>query len=511
MWRIITLLCLLIIISVVSLSPCLNNDFVNWDDDKYITGNNDIRNLNWNTFRKIFSQFYSGAYVPLTILSFAFDYQIGGLNPSVYHRTNLILHLLNGVLVFWVIYFLCKRISISFLTALLFAIHPLHVEPVAWVTGRKDLLYGFFLIGSLVSYLYYKRKSKLLLYLLSMILCIMALLSKPTAVSFPLVILAFDYFLFNGSTKKSIIYIIPFLFFSIIFFVVAVIAQKSASAVGASGFTFFQHLNLFMSNFLFYLFKMLIPTKLACMYPIQNYWFAPFILLLLIIVFIISYRYTKVLVFSLVLYLILMLPVLQLIPAGQILADRYAYLSITGFLFIIANFIFYLYQQLNKIMKNLFQVIIIFVFIILGYLSYNQCRIWKNSYTLWTNVIDNFPSVVVAYNQRGIFLGENKDYQNAINDFTKALSINPKYVSAYTNRGNIYSNLGQYTLALEDYNQALSLNSTDINVLHNRAVLYFNMKEYELSLKDLIRIRNLGGDVPDNVINYIRSFINGDK
>lgn len=503
--KIISFLILLIGILLITFYPCLNNDFVNWDDDKYIFENNDIQNLTVQNMGKIFSSFYGGAYVPLTVFSFAVDYKIGGLNPLSYHRTNLILHIINAILIFFIVHLFCKRIFVSFLTALFFAIHPLHVEPVAWVSGRKDLVYALFFTGSLFVYFYSKISAIKYYYFISFLLFIAALLSKPVAITLPLVILAFECFLYQRSIKKSIICIVPHLIISIIFFYIAVIAQKTAGAFPQERLNFLQQINLSLSNLLFYFYKMFVPLKLSCIYPIQNYWFAPFVILLIIIIVLISLRYNRIIALTMVLFVIMMLPVLQLFPVGQILSDRYTYLSLTGFFYLAGAFVDSLYFKGRKFFRIFVSTLLIIVIAFLSFLSNKQCRVWKDGMALWTNAINHYTDIPLPYNSRGIIHSKSRNYKAAIDDFSRALQLNPAYVKAYVNRGNIYSELGDGERALSDYNNALEIDSTYLDAYHNRAVFYFNAKKYRFALKDLLRIKELGGDVPDQLIYYMQS------
>ena len=143
-------LCLILLIVFGAFSSCLKNGFVNWDDDSYVVNNTSISSVSAANLQSIFSSFFVGHYQPLTILSYALDHHFYKLNPLGYHLTNLILHLLNSLLVLYLIYLLSGNIGVSFITAILFGIHPLHVESVAWVSERKDVLYSFFFLSSCI-------------------------------------------------------------------------------------------------------------------------------------------------------------------------------------------------------------------------------------------------------------------------------------------------------------------------------------------------------------------------
>lgn len=147
-----------IILTLFNLSPCINNGFTNWDDDVYVINNIHIRSLSPGNISTIFSSFYYDGYIPLTIISFAINYFFSQNTASAYHLTNLIIHLLNCLLVFWFIFLLTKKIPVAIITSLFFGIHPLHVESVAWITERKDMLYALFYLASTISYIYYLQK-----------------------------------------------------------------------------------------------------------------------------------------------------------------------------------------------------------------------------------------------------------------------------------------------------------------------------------------------------------------
>ena len=216
--RITLCLCLILLIVFGAFLPSLKNGFVNWDDDCYVLNSSSISSsISASNLKSIFTSFSVGHYQPLTILSYAFDYQLFKLNPYYYHLTNLILHLLNSLLVFYLIYLLSGNIGVSFITAILFGIHPLHVESVAWISERKDVLYSFFFLLSCIIYLYYltkERNSKY--YLLSLFLFLCSLLSKSMAVTLPLLLLLMDYYLKRKPNKELLLDKIPYFFLTAI-------------------------------------------------------------------------------------------------------------------------------------------------------------------------------------------------------------------------------------------------------------------------------------------------------
>ena len=193
-------ICLILVITYIAFYPSLENDFVNWDDGAMVKENKKIQTLSLQNFASFHK---TSLYHPLVDLSYAIEYHFFKLTPLAYHTTNLILHMLNCLLVFWVIYLLSDKIFVSLSVALFFGIHPLHVESVAWITERKDVLYALFFLGGLISYIYYLKKGDKKDYYISLSLFILSLLSKSMAITFPLVLVLCDYILNKKFEKED--------------------------------------------------------------------------------------------------------------------------------------------------------------------------------------------------------------------------------------------------------------------------------------------------------------------
>ena len=194
-------------------------EFINWDDNAYIYQNKDIKELTISSISKLFSSFYLGMYQPLTMLSFSLEYSFFGLNPSIFHADNLILHLFNVCLVFIFIRNLTGNSLSSFIVSLFFGIHPLHVESVAWISERKDVLYTFFYLLGLISYIQYLKVKETKFWILSIILFILSLLSKSAAVTFPLVLLLLHFYHQRAefNLKNTLLKVWPFFILSVLF------------------------------------------------------------------------------------------------------------------------------------------------------------------------------------------------------------------------------------------------------------------------------------------------------
>ena len=281
--------------------PVLKNNFVNWDDAEVIQENIHIRYLNLDSLHWMFTTFLSGNWIPLTWLSFAVDYRLGGLNPLIYHLDNLVLHGLNTLVVFFLSLKLLGRMPrqetfgagqgilnwkwmAAFLTAILFGLHPIHTKSVAWATERKDLLSGFFFFTSLWVYLDYAANKKNSSYLICLGLFLLALLSKPMAVTLPLVLLLLDFYpleRLSGQWTKRVLEKIPFWAASLLSGWITIIAQSQSKAFSAMDKLpmLFRISNAFHSVD-FYLAKMFIPLDLAAFYPLppdQNIFSIPYL------------------------------------------------------------------------------------------------------------------------------------------------------------------------------------------------------------------------------------------
>jgi len=504
--------CCILVITIIVFLPAINNDFVNLDDNLLVTENKIITSLSLTNIKNLFTSFQVSLYHPLVFLSYAIEYKFFGLNPQVYHITNIILHLINTLLIYWLIYLLCDKYSVSFIVSILFAIHPLHVEPVAWVSSRKDVLYACFFLLSCISYIYYtKNNRKSEYYFLSLLLFILSVLSKPMAISLPIVLLLFDYY-YNKKSNKNIL---PFFLIAILFSIIAIIGQKSISNIkSGQSYTLFDNILNASYNLLFYIQKMVVPIKLSCMYPspdeLGEERTTIFLISLIVLIFITSIIFlfgknNRKLIFGLLFYIITILPVIHLIPVGQAIpADRYTYIPLTGLFYLSGEFIYFLYYYKYRRLK-IINWFLIFIFItvisVFSFISYNRTKIWRNSLILWNNVIRNYPNVAIAYNDRGVLYNQSGDYMNAIADYAKAIEINPKYPDAYNNRGLSYANIGKYEDAITDYTTAIQINNKYAHAYNNRGIAYFNLKDYDNALTDFNKAIQLKSDYAEAYYN----------
>jgi len=462
-------LCLIFVIVFAVFLPSLKNGFVNWDDDRYVNENTVIRSLSLNNIKDVFTSFYLGHYHPVTMLSFLFDYQLFKLNSFAYHLNNLVLHLLNCWLVFWLFSMLTGNIPVSLLTAILFGIHPLQVESVAWISERKNVLYAFFFLGALIVYLrYFLSGRKLKYYFLCLFLFILSLLSKSMAVILPLVLFLMDYLFRRKVDKDMLAEKIPFLVLSLIFGIIAIVGvHSSGSARQESTYSLLSILSVASYGIVFYLSKIFLPFKLSCLYPYYGtgsilFLYSIITAVILTIGVIISSRHTRKVIFGSALFLCALLPALQFIPNGEIaVADRYVYIASIGIFYILAEAVFWLFSNKTKydyFKKALLLTTLILIACVLVSATRKRCRVWKNSLSLWSDVLNKYPDVATAYNSRGAEYLAKKEYSKAYADFIRALSIDQSYYEAYFNLGSLYSSQGNNNEAVKLINKTLQIN-----------------------------------------------------
>lgn len=451
----------LIVLTLIVFFPTFSADFISLDDYYYVRDNALIRSLSAQNLKDIWGSPFFANYQPLTIFLYAIEYNFFQLNPHAFHFVNVFIHLCNICLVYYVILRIGKKQLIAFITALLFAIHPMHLESVAWVAELKDVLYTFFFLSATLYYLKYVEAKKFgLFYLLSLLMFLLSIISKGQAVILPVALLLIE--IFNGRklNKNSILDKIPYFILSIIFGVVTYQVQKGAGAMQGYEHIPFTERVLFASYGLMnYFYKLIIPIHLAIFYPyplsnevITSTWVyvSPAIVIAIAYILFKSYKKNKEVFFGLMFFLVTVFLVIQLIPVGEaVMADRYIYVPSIG-LFFIAAYYFEKYYSSRISQKNLIMTGGIIYIFILCILSYQRSGVFKDNLSIYTDAIEHNPSAT-AYNNRGDEYSDRKDHQKAIEDFTNCLALNPRYIHALKNRGLSYERMNNMEMAAKDF------------------------------------------------------------
>jgi len=491
------LLFLMIVIAVtaVAYAPSLSNGFTFWDDDLYVTRNPKIMDISPQNITEALTTFQLGFYHPLTILSFMGEFYFFRLNPLPYHATNLILHLCNSALVFWLIYLLSGKDIAALVTALLFGIHPLHVESVAWIAERKDVLSAFFFLGTLILYLLYRKTARSRYFVLSLIVFILSFMAKPMGIMLPFILFLFDYLDKRVLDKKALIEKIPFFAITGFFAIVTFIAEKQIGAINREGpIASWDNLFIGCHALFFYMKQMVWPLHLSSVYPPPPqingrlplfFLLSPVIALGLIILIVFLRKRSRIITFGLLFYIVMLLPVLQFIPiTWTIAADRYTYLPLIGLFYIGGEFIQILYAQLSRPTRVAFAIILSFAVIGLASLTWQRCTTWKDSVSLWADVIKKYPGFILGYLNRGYALAEKGELDHAIADYDQALRIDPNHAGVYNNRGSAQAKKGNFDQAVADYSISLQLEPNNPNAHNNRGNIYLAIKEYDRAIAD---------------------------
>ena len=504
------------LISFIAYLPSLKSGFVNWDDPDYVAENPLVRLADLEALKGVFSTVVSGNWHPLTVLSLALDYRLWGMDPFGYHLTNVILHALNSALVYLVTRRLIKEKTdeetasvAAFTTAVLFGIHPAHVESVAWIAERKDVLSAFFFLLSVLSYLRYSRTGSAARYAASLILFIPALLSKPMAVTLPVVLLILDFYPLErisggvGGVKRVLVEKAPFFALSAVSSALTLWAQKAGGAiVPYEAYPFYFRAAIAVRALFFYLYKMILPFDLAPFYPMperadlfNSFFVLSAVVFAAVTVFCaLTFRRQRLVTSVWAYYLVTLSPVIGIIQVGsQAAADRYTYIPGIGPFMLAGLFAGLVYERAPRaLLKVLCALVIAAVLTALSAVTLRQEAVWRDSVTLWTHEIKAHPNVSLAYNNRGLAYNDLYRFAEAVEDFGAALRLRPDYAEAYNNRGISYEGTRDYPRAIEDYRTAIRINPGLGAAYHNLGLAYSAAGEDALAFEMLQKARALG-------------------
>src|SRR6186997_103125 len=472
--------------------PMLKNQLTNWDDEYYVVQNALLRGPDW---AGIFSKPIVSNYHPITIASLAANYAMTGLDASSYLILNLLLHLINTGLVFYFTWLISgKKLWVAAFSAVVFGIHPMHVESVAWVSERKDLLYTLFFLLSLIQYWYFlaNKKSRNLFY--CFIFFALSILSKPAAIILPFILILLDYWYGRKFTTKVIVEKIPFILVSFVFAIITVKLQSKTAIAGLDFYPLWARFFFATYTSMMYIVRFFVPYPLSAFHPFPMTkslgWpimLSPLFMLALLAVIWFK-RKNKLLVFSFFFFVINLALVLQIVSiGGTLLAERYTYVPYIGMAFFI-GMLLDKYSARNN--RSLIWGIAGAVVLVFGIMTFQRTKVWKDSDTLWTNVIEHFPNSSVPRTNRANYLirissaPENRGRQNellqrALEDCNEALKTPLNHAKVYENRQNIYLRLNKDSLALSDASALIRLEPTNRLGYYTKGAVYqrFNIPD----------------------------------
>jgi tetratricopeptide (TPR) repeat protein len=530
----------------------LHNEFTNWDDGLYVETNPYIKNLTPQNLKMILlHNITNNYYHPITMLSIAWNYHSAKMEPHAYYLTNVSIHVLDTCVMFFLILFLLEAMTergygkiegkpwLSALGALMYGVHPMHVESVAWLAERKDVLYAFFYFLGLIAYLRYVNKEKKnlddpessdaslfnsLKWFAPVVLCYLcSLMSKPLAVVFPFSLFAMDVLLKRNNIRKILIEKAPFFLVSLGGGIWAWHAQKASGAVASfHTFSIIQRFMFASYGFVMYVAKAFVPAHLCSYYPypITNadgmlpviFYLAPFIsVIIMALPLLLAYsagkNFLRIVIFGLGFFFFNLLFVLQFVSSGPaIMADRYSYVAYLGIFFLVIYFASLIMEKWPAYRMPVFAILSAFT-LYLAFVCYDRTKIWHSTETLWKDVISKYPAgadtiynaahtkyeirqhvfVETSYKNLGNYYAEKGQYDSAYINYKVLADMHSSDAGVYSNIGNIYGLRKDFPRSLAAYSQALTLDSNNFDSYLDRAITYSIMQDYPNAFKDYER------------------------
>ena len=505
----------------------LSHDFVNYDDNFYVTENPHVQpGLKWHGVTWAFTTFKGGNWHPLTWLSHMLDETIWGNHAGGHHFTSVVLHAANTLLVFAIFIRMTGDRWRSLLVAALFAVHPLHVESVAWIAERKDVLSALFGLVALLSYLGYVRRPSPRRYLLMVCFFVLSLMAKPMLVTLPFVLLLLDIWplrrwrpwtiesdefvapAFDSEPARRILLEkIPLLFVAAIFSVIAIVSQHAAGTVASLQiYSLSTRAINAVVGYRLYIDKLITPIKLAVFYPHPDHWrlidviSSAVVLIVISWVAIVTRRRYPWLIIGWLWFVGTLIPVIGLVQIGmQSIADRYSYIPAVGIFMMAAWSIPHVCLRLAQ---RAWVVAACSVIIVLTMITWLQVSYWQNSRTLFTHALDVTQGNFIAHQNLGSVLELEGNLNGALEHYEQAARDYPRYGRIYENIGNIFVKQGRYSEALTTLNKAIELDPDSSAAFNSIGSVALINNRYDDAAKNLKRAVQLD---PDNVpahINY---------
>jgi tetratricopeptide (TPR) repeat protein len=500
-------LCLIVLLIYYN---SFSNGFTNWDDENGIINNPYIRSLSWQNVKLIFTPGAIGSYQPLRTLSLAVDYHFWKLNPAGYHATNVFFYVLTCITVFFgtqrLLAFLRgtkddrSNFRVALFASLLFAVHPIHVEAVTWVSARKEVLLAFFFFLSL--YLYLRAKGitdlrhRVIFYTFAFVAFVAASLSKPTAVVLPLVLVFFELCrgrreAFSVSLRKVLLFL-PFVIVSLYLSYLLIGVMRGMGGIKEYwGGSLSSNLLLVPHIYLHYIKLMALTINYSNIYTLifpYPVWCVKTMLYILGNAAILTWavfamKRAPVTSFGIFWFYVTILPVSNIIPISTMLADRYAFLASFSFCLILGLAFERLYRMRHALITpQFFRVLSTALLALLvggySYMTVQQNRIWKNTHTLWADAAAKSPDNHIALSMLGVVYIDAQMYEEAEKLLERAAEKAPDDQLVLTNLGIVYFHLGRYEDAYHAYQKALSRDPYLREAHINLANLFVKVEDY---------------------------------
>jgi len=493
--------------------PCLGNGWLNWDDNAYVTENSLLVHPSADS---LLTTQVAGNHHPLTIASLLLNYKISGLDPQSYHWLNLLLHLANTALVFFFVRALAgrPRLWVAVATSLFFGVHPTHVESVAWVSERKDVLYAFFYLIALVLYLRYLDAKKALWLGLAWVAFVLSCASKPAAVVLPVTLFLVDGFRRRPLTPRATLEKVPFFLVSLAVGLWTLEAQHSVGAVaGLSVWSPMKRVLFASYGTVLYFVKLFLPFRLSAVYPLPAlatraypwpFYAAPF-LVAAILAGMWLLRRQRWVVFGIAFFFVNIVLVLQLVTVGAaLIADRYTYVPYIGLFFALAWWL----DEPRSALRGPIAALLAILLPICLVQTWNRCAVWHDPETFWNDTIAKYPHKIVdAYYNRANYYHKKGRVEEALRDYRESIVLNPGVVRAWYNKGILLAETGQNDSALVAFDQVLKIDPKQIDALNNRGAMQFRAGNFPAAAADFERVIGINPRYRDSYANLALAYL----
>lgn len=470
------LIFLLILFGLISYSNIYSHEFL-WDDEFLIQENQFIRS--WENLPKIFST-CSGAgagrldnfYRPMQLFFYSIIYSLVGAKSWLFLLGNVLLHILNGVFIFLLIKKIFKKDFLAFLTSLLWIIHPIHTEVITYMSGTADPLSLFFILGSFLLYLNFKEKKQSYFIVFSLILFLLALLSKETIIIFPGLLLVYE--IIFSKNRKDISNYSPLILFFILAIAYFVLRLTALNFTGS--LNFYQETNLYTQNILIRIFTFLASLLMYysfLFYPVNLHMERQFpvftslfsfqviiSLIILIIVFVLAFKSyqkkKKYFCFGILWFFIAFIPMSGIIPVNSFLLEHWLYIPSIGFFLCFAGIIMYFWKKLSKSKIIIIILAILLITLITQTLKRNQD--WQNPIVFYHNILQYHEGTARIHNNLGMAYADKNNIEKAEEHYLKAIKINDQYAQVHYNLASLYLKKEEEEKAINHLERSLEIN-----------------------------------------------------
>lgn len=473
-------------------------NFISWDDGDVVLNNKHVHDFDIKAF---FTNYYVGNYAPISMIGFAIDWLVFHGNAVGHHAMSLLFHIINGVLVYKLAELILKDNLKALLCAVIFCFHPLQVETVAWVSAKNNLVYSVFFLSGLIYYSKFIIDGIKKHYFYALLFFILSVLSKPSAICFPLVLFLLDYLLKSKLDFKSLIVNkIPFIIVAIILGLATIYTRTEDKFINQNhAYAIHERIGYAGYAILQYIYKFFIPVNLSVIYPYPQDKTVSIIVGYVVIVLLIFGLYklykssSKLMFFGLLFFIVNLLLVLQFIPFGEVLtADRYMYLPIIGISIALLSII--------PLKEKQFKIAGVALMLVFGSLTFMRASVWKNSISLYSDIIKKYPHSFVALNSLGAEYMLTKNYDMSLRYLNAAINENTEYYKGYYNRGLLYAQTDRMKNALRDFDKAIALKQYS-KAYVARANAYYILKDFPKAISDAEAV--LKTDVNNPKANYV--------